>query len=176
MTKPKDKAPKPKPKPRAVIALPAVVGPLVTRESSRHGEPTVAVTASGLSLVEAVARQGGSQAKCAAELGVALSTFKRIIAEDDGNNETRLAFERGKAGLEFEVANLLLEHGRAGNVIALIFYSKAQLGWQDAPQISTQVGVQIVLPDSMDREAFAKRVEARTISIAAPTKTDEPKS
>src|SRR5450755_2711978 len=110
MTKSKVKAKAPaKPKP-AAIALPA--GPWIVRLSGQHGEPRVDVTPSGLALVEAVARQGGSQAKCAAELGIGLSTFKRIIAEEDGNNETRLAFERGKAGLEFEVANLLLEHGR----------------------------------------------------------------
>jgi len=164
MTKTKDKAPKPKAKPRAAIVLPTVIGPLVTRESSRHGEQRFEITPAGLKLVEACARQGGSQALCASSLGMSLHTFKRIIGEDDGNNPTRLSFEKGKSELEFEVSTLLLQHGRAGNVIALIFYSKAQLGWSDAPQISTQVGVQIILPDSESRENFAKRIEVRTIA------------
>ena len=169
MTKqPKPKAPsKPKPK-QAAIALPAVVGPLVTRDSSRHGEPRFDITPAGLKIVEACARQGGSQSLCASSLGMSLNTFKRIIGEEDGNNSTRLAFEKGKSELEFEVSTLLLEHGRAGNVIALIFYSKAQLGWTDAPQVNTQVGVQIVLPDSMDRESFAKRVAERTMITVEP--------
>jgi hypothetical protein len=159
--------PKAKPKAKAVVTtLPA--GPFIERVAAGHGEPRVEVTSSGLSLVEATARQGGSQALCASSLGIALNTFKRIIGEDDGNNAVRLAFEKGKAELEFEVSTLLLEHGRAGNTIALIFYSKAQLGWTDAPQVSTQVGVQIVLPDSMDRDAFAKRVAERTMITIAP--------
>jgi hypothetical protein len=164
--------PKPKPKAKAKLALPAVVGPLiVTVPNSGNGTVNrTEVTPAGLALVESIARQGGSQPLCASSLGISLSSFKRIIGECDGNNETRLAFERGRAELEFEVATLLLEHGRAGNVIALIFYSKAQLAWTDAPQVGTQVGVQIVLPDSMSRDDFAKRVEVRTI---APTKVEE---
>ena len=162
---------KPQPKAKAKLALPVAVGPFIERFPARYGEPKAEVTPAGLKLVESIARQGGSQPLCASSLGISLTTFKRIIGEDDGNNPTRLAFEKGRAELEFEVATLLLEHGRAGNVIALIFYSKAQLNWTDTPQVGTQVGVQIVLPDSMDREAFAKRVEVRT--IAPPPKVEE---
>jgi hypothetical protein len=156
MTKPKTKTTTP--------TLPA--GPFIERVPGLQGEPRVEITAAGLAVVEATARAGGSQALCASSLGIALSTFKRVINESDGNNAVRLAFEKGKAELEFEVATLLLKQGRKGNTIALIFYSKSQLGWTDAPQVNTQVGVQIVLPDSMDRESFAKRVEARMITVA----------
>jgi hypothetical protein len=169
MTKPKPKALKPKPKPKAAIMLPVVTGPLIAPDGPTTGSKIV-ITAAGLMLVEAISRQGGAQPLCASSLGITLSAFKKVVGENDGNNSCRLAYERGKAELEFEVATLLLEAGRNGHVIALIFYSKAQLGWTDAPQIGTQVGVQIVLPDSMNREEFAKRVEVRTIS---PPKVEE---
>jgi hypothetical protein len=148
-------------------ALPAIVGPLIERVPGTPGEPRVEVTPAGLSLVEATARAGGSQALCAAKLAISLSTFKRIINEDDGNNAVRLAFEKGKAELEFEVATLLLRQGRKGNTIALIFYSKSQLGWSDQPQVNNQTAIQIVLPDSLDRAAFAQRIAERT-EIAPP--------
>jgi hypothetical protein len=160
-----------KPKAPATPTLPA--GPFIERVPGAQGEPRVEITAAGLSLVEATARAGGSQALCASKLSIGLSTFKRIINEDDGNNATRLAFEKGKAELEFEVATLLLKQGRKGNTIALIFYSKAQLGWTDAPQVGTQVGVQIVLPDSMSRENFAQRVAERSTMITVAPKNDE---
>jgi hypothetical protein len=166
------KKPQPKAKAKAKLALPVAVGPF-TNLVLTGARPRNEVTPAGLKLVESIARQGGSQPLCASSLGISLTTFKRIINEDDGNNPTRISFEKGKSELEFEVSTLLLDAGRAGNVIALIFYSKAQLNWTDAPQVGTQVGVQIVLPDSMDREAFAKRVEVRTI---APPKKEEDES
>lgn len=141
-------------------ALPVATGPLIRHEVNTDGPPRIIITDDGLHLIEALAADGAPQTKIAADLGVGLSKFKKLLAEEE--SAERMAWERGRAELEHEIAGLLLRAARKGNIIAAIYYSKAQLGWSEQPTITNQVGVQIVLPDSMDRDSFAKRIADRT--------------
>jgi hypothetical protein len=141
--------------PNIIRTLPALISHVET-----GGRPAVQITPAGLALVEATAREGGAQSACAARLGIALSTFKKLMTDSE---EIRLSFERGKSELEFEVSTILLGHARKGNVVAALFYAKCQFGWNENAAPSTQVGVVINLPDSLDRDSFAKRIEARVV-------------
>ena len=125
----------------------------------------VALTAAGLALVEAVARDGGSQGLIASRLGVALSTLKKAMERDES---IRLAYERGRFELEHEVASFLLKAMRSGNVVAAIYYSKAQLAWRENDPVPTQqTGIVITLPAAMSHEQWeAHRAQQR--SLAAP--------
>jgi hypothetical protein len=152
---PRTKNPAPKTKPaRAVIVLP--LGQYLDAERN--------VTPLGLQVVELLAANGAPQAKIASALGLPLSTFKKHLAENDHNNPLRLTWEKGRSDLEFEVATILLDQARGGQVIAAIYFSKAALGWVDAPQPIQQVGIQIVVPDSLDRKAFAERMAVKVIT------------
>jgi len=181
MTKPKTK-PAPKPnakadKPEAdthapARALPVVTGPLIVREhNGAPGAPRLVVTAAGLTVLEALAADGAPQSIGASTLGISISQFKKMLAseDDDANAPVMLAWQRGFAALEHEVSRHLLTAMRKGNVIAAIFFSKARLGWTETPPIQNQVGVQIVLPDSLSSEDYAKRIAERTaVTISTP--------
>jgi len=150
-----DMRPKPKPKPeRKAITLP--LGPYL--DAGRT------VTPSGLRAVELLAAGGAPQSKIASTLGLPHSTFKKMLAANDHDNPLRMAWELGRSDLEYEVATILLDQARAGQVIAAIFYGKSQLNWVDAPQPTQQVGIQIVVPDSLDRKSFAERMAVKTIT------------
>jgi hypothetical protein len=162
-------APKPKPAPaRAVIVLPE--GPFIGRVPVEHGQPRVDVLDAGLRLIELLAADGAPQTRIASALGIGHGTFKNFLKAEAGDNPVRLAWEAGRGTLEAEIASLLLAKGRGGDTIALIYFSKAQLGWSEQPSISNTVGIQIVVPDSMDRDAFARRVSDR---VAVKVITDE---
>jgi hypothetical protein len=150
---PKSKRRKVKPA-RAVIVLPE--GPYLDEGG--------VVTSSGLQVVELLAAGGAPQSKIASALGMPFSTFKKMLGENDHDNPLRLTWERGRSDLEFEVATILLDQARGGQVIAAIFYGKSQLNWVDAPQPTQQVGIQIVVPDSLDRVAFEKRMTVRVLT------------
>jgi hypothetical protein len=139
--------------------LPALISHVET-----GGRPAVQITPAGLAMVEHVAREGGAQSAVAAALGIALSTFKKQMSDND---EIRLRYEKGRAELEYEISTILLGHARKGNVVAALFYAKCQFSWNENAAPSTQVGVQIVLPDAMSREDFAKSVEVKTIGVTS---------
>jgi hypothetical protein len=126
------------------------------------------VTPAGLQLIEVIAANGGGQPAIAAKLGMPKATFLKRCNVNDGDNECRLAFERGKAALDFEMATLLLNQAREGNTLAMIYFSKARLGWTDTPQPQQTVGIQIVVPDSLSREQYAARQLPQVTVIEAP--------
>jgi hypothetical protein len=124
----------------------------------------VALTDTGLVLVEETARDGGSRNLCAARLGVARSTFQQLMRRDE---RILLAFERGESELESEVASLLLKAARKGHVVSAIYFSKARLGWRENdPTPSPQANIQIVqLPAAMTHEQWeAHRAQQRALA------------
>ena len=106
--------------------------------------------------------------KIASTLGFPSATFKKRLQANEHDNPLRLSWEKGRSDLEYEVATLLLDQARNGNAISAIFYGKSQLNWQDTPQPTQQVGIQIVVPDSLSREAFAARQLPQVTVIEAP--------
>jgi hypothetical protein len=102
--------------------------------------------------------QGWPQGKIAATIGMSKATFARLAKEDEGNNELRLAWERGRADLEFELASSLLEQAKSGQTIATLFYLK-NMGWSDTPPVQTNNGLTIVLPGAMSREDYLKSIQ-----------------
>lgn len=69
--------------------------------------------------------------------------------------QTRLdildAVERGESQLESELAARLLEKARNGDLIALIYLSKARCGWTDSPRKEPETEaepIKIYLPDN----------------------------
>jgi hypothetical protein len=126
------------------------------------------VTPNGLRAVELLAANGAPQSKIASTLGFPLATFKKRLQANEHNNPLRLSWEKGRSDLEYEVATLLLDQARNGNAVSAIFYGKSQLNWVDTPQPTQQVGIQIVVPDSLSREAFAARQLPQVTVIEAP--------
>jgi hypothetical protein len=122
-------------------------------------DATDVVTPSGYQLVELMGANGASQASIAARLGLTHLRFKKLLAKQDGENELRYAWERGRGALEFEFASLLIAEARKGNVLALIYGSKALLNWTDQPApAQTNIGLQIQLPAAMDRESYLRSI------------------
>lgn len=126
---------------------------LVLRDAD--GKPD-GLTASGLELVERLAARASTQNYIAGRLGITASAFKRLIGRTDDEGQPRLAWERGRAEHEQDVIRKLLAHGKK-NVIALIFYSKAKLGFREneaAPAVESNI--KIVLPRPMTEEQYYK--------------------
>lgn len=119
-------------------------------------------------LVEELAADNKTQRYIAAQLGVPFRTFEADLNKNKGQNELRLAWERGFAEVEQEVADFMLTQMRAntkGSIIAGIFFAKSRLGWRekdDSPQ-GNQSNIQIVLPRPMTEEQYYK-----TLGMSGP--------
>jgi hypothetical protein len=140
--------------------------PYVERSGEASNAPTV-LTEAGYQVVELVAREGGKQRLIASKLGLTFSAFKRLLDRDE---QCRLRYEAGVAELEHEVGALLLKSARAGAVVPAIYFSKAVLGWRENDVVVPpgQVGIQIVLPDSLTPEQWALRQQQRAAALALP--------
>lgn len=138
-------------------------------ERDEHGK-AVACTPAGLKLIERLARTGAPQSKLAAALGIPLRRLKTLFDRNEGENPTRLAYERGYADFENEIVQRLLTHGKT-NPIPLIFLAKAKLGWKegDQPPASVQNNVSIVLPKPMSQAEYFQ-----TLGISAPLDYSKP--
>ena len=114
------------------------------------------LTVSGLELVERLAARASTQNYIAGRLGITAGAFKRLLGRAEDENPTRLAWERGRSEHEQDVIRKLLAHGQK-NVIALIFYSKAKLGfWEREPPPVADSNIKIVLPRARSREEYNK--------------------
>lgn len=116
------------------------------------------VTPNGLRAVELLAAFGAPQSKIAAALGLPLAQFRKRLAVEDGANELRLTWERGRAELEFELSSALLKQAKSGQTIATLFYLK-NMGWSDTPQAPSSNGLTIVLPGAMSREDYLRSIQ-----------------
>ncbi len=105
------------------------------------------ITPKGCDIIQKYYRAGLCATSIANRIGLTPSTLSACKKRQP---EVALAFEYGKAELEDECSDLLMNMARRGNVIALIYFSKARLGWRDADQV--QIGasnVTIHLPAAM---------------------------
>jgi hypothetical protein len=120
-----------------------------------EGKPN-GLSPSALELVERLAARASTQNFIAGRLGITAAAFKRLLGRSDDEGPARLAWERGRAEHEQDVIRKLLAHGHK-NVIALIFYSKAKLGFREnEPAPTPESNIKIVLPRALTREEYYK--------------------
>jgi hypothetical protein len=134
-----------------------------------------------LEMVETMASEGKTQRSIAAALGIPAKKFEKLLERNKGENEERLAWERGHAAIEQKVADSMLAAGM-GTVIEkeeadsetgekvivrerhiskvggaqLIFYAKAQLGWTEKPTgaLVNDNRIQITLPGALSMDDY----------------------
>lgn len=137
---------------------------LVQREPSAGGLAYV-VTDAGLAVVERLAAAGNADATIALALGLNRKVFSHLLREgDDGDERVIDAYYIGKGALADELTDILFTHAREGNVTALIYLSKARLGWRDqgpAAPVGNAVQINITVPAPMSNEEFAKMIEVK---------------
>ena len=61
-------------------------------------------------------------------LGVHDRTMRKWMSE---NEDIRAAYQRGRARAKAAVGTGLLQQARDGNLTAMIFYAKTQMGWRE---------------------------------------------
>jgi hypothetical protein len=126
----------------------------------------------GLEIIEEMARDGHPDVSIAKALRMHRETF-RMCRRRQGEVDEALA--RGRAALESELAHLLLQHARKGNVVAAIFLAKARCGWREgeAPA-DTRPNITINLPDSQTPEDYLKMVNARWETVDDTPRLEAP--
>lgn len=113
----------------------------------------VGVTPSGLRLVELLATAGGSKNYIAAKLGIPQATFKKLMGAANAETDVRLAFEKGHALHEHDVARRLLAADAPAS--SLVFYAKSRLHWRDEPPVPSNTNnVVITLPAPLTRAEY----------------------
>lgn len=114
------------------------------------------LTANGLQLVELLAKAGNTQNFIASKIGLTQGTFRKMLGRGEDESPERLAWERGRAQHEQDIVRMLLDHGKQ-NVVGLIFYSKAKLGWKEnEPPPAAANNILITLPGAMTSEQYYK--------------------
>jgi len=113
------------------------------------------LTPAGLELVEKLAAKASTQNSIAGKLKITASAFRKLLGKADEETPARFAWEKGRGEHEQDIIKKLLMHG-AKNPIALIYYSKAKLGWREneAPSEASTSNIKIILPAPMSREDY----------------------
>jgi hypothetical protein len=133
---------------------------LVVREprAGLGGEMVTRVTDAGVILARKLAAAGHSMGSIAEQLGMSRSALGRARERQPELDEAIIA---GLAEEETVLLSKLREMAARGNVVPILFLLKTRHGYVEGAAPAAQVGVQIVLPDSMTPEAYAARVSAR---------------
>lgn len=133
-------------------------------------------------MIEDMAARGRTQRTIAAELGVSHKKFEKMLERGKGDNEERLAWERGHAVIEQRVHDVLLASVMGDLVeedvlgedgaptgekqmvrvqsklggLHLMFYAKTRLGWQEKPTgpLIQENRINITIPGPMTHEEF----------------------
>ncbi len=139
---------------------------LITRAGRGKTAP-VTITPSGLAVIEDLAAQGQDQRSIAKRLGINHQTFNNLRKT---RPEVELALERGHAALGDELTHHLLTAARGGNIVAMIYLTKARLGWREGDAPEAKPNITINLPDSQTPEAYLRaiRVVQEPASLPAP--------
>jgi hypothetical protein len=159
MTKPKASAPTPAP---VVIEIMLPPQPWITRvPTTAGGIERIEITANGLAAVREIASDGGSQRKVASDLGISNTAFKALMARDE---RVRLQYEAGLADEEAILIRGLKLAAANGQFVPAMFLLKSRHGYVEGAPTQTQVGIQIVVPDSLDRAAFEERMQVKVLT------------
>lgn len=112
-----------------------------------------------VALIQRMAAGAHNLETIATALGVSRRALGRRFEADP---DLKDAFDAGRAALEQELASMLLERARGGNVTCMIFLLKAQLGWRDTGHDAAKgpaVAVQINLPAALTPADYARQIE-----------------
>ena len=132
---------------------------------------TITITPKGRSLITAMAEEGQDQRTLAKALGISQRTLVRCKERDEAVED---AWADGHALLADEITHLLLQAGRKGNVLALIFLAKCRLGWIDQPkQEAPTPNVVINLPESRSPEAHMKLLQFQPVEQLPETQKSD---
>lgn len=135
------------------------VMPLVIRSVTHTGgEPTTSLTPLGIDTLRRLIAKGVTRANAARKLGIGHTTLGRILERDEA---VRDAYTQGLAEEEEHLVGVLRRAADKGYAPAAMFLLKSRHGYVEGAQPTTQVGVQIVLPDSLSREDYEARIAAR---------------
>lgn len=104
------------------------------------GRPAIDITDEIISKVESLSGCGATLSTIALMCDVSDSTMDRWMAEP----RIKRAFQRGRAIANNQVASMLFGKAVDGDVVAQIFWLKAQAGWTDKPQPEVSTGSQVV--------------------------------
>ena len=102
---------------------------------SSNNQPITFITEIGCEIIRKYYRAGLCQTSIARRMGLSGGVLGQCKRRQP---EVAAAFEFGKAELEDECSDLLMNMARRGNVIALIYFTKARLGWRDNDQPAEQ--------------------------------------
>jgi hypothetical protein len=158
MSRPADK---PAPRARAVI-----------RGGKRGGLTPITVTEAGLEQIRRDSAEGLAISTIADRLGIGRRTFIEVRKRQP---EVEEALESGRGLLADELTHLLLKKARQGDTVAMIWLSKARLGWHETgPREAAQVNVQVVnLPAPMGEGEYRRTVLAVPAQPIAGGRDDE---
>lgn len=141
---------------------------LITRAGRGKTAP-VTITPAGLAVIEAMAAEGQDQRTIAKHLGINHQTFNNLRKT---RPEVELALERGHAALGDELTHHLLNAARNGNIVAMIYLTKARLGWREGDAPEARPNITINLPDSQTPEAYLRAIRV----IEEPGRLPAPES
>jgi hypothetical protein len=98
------------------------------------GRPAIEITDEHIEIIELRAGQGMTLSQIALFCDVSDSTLDRWMSEP----KIKRAYERGRLIAHGQVAGTLFNLAIEGDTTAAIFYLKAQAGWVDKPQQTTE--------------------------------------
>lgn len=127
----------------------------LTTRAGRGKTAPVTITPAGLAVIEAMAAEGQDQRTIAKRLGIDRKTMDVIRK---ARPEVDDAFERGLAALGDELTHHLLNAARNGNIVAMIYLTKARLGWREGDTPEARPNITINLPDSQTPEAYLRAI------------------
>ena len=117
---------------------------------ARKGKYEYWLTADGQLLIEGMARDGLTDEQMARKMGISVSTFYEW---NNRFSEFSEALKKGRAPIDYEVENKLLELCRAGDKTAIIFWLKNRRPdlWKDRREKdeNTDKSIVIKLDDSL---------------------------
>jgi transposase-like protein len=104
----------------------------------------IEITDEAIALIEQYARHGATLTNIAILLDISDSTLDRWMKHP----QVARAYKRGRLLANDEIAGLLFEQAKQGNIAAIIFYLKSQAGWREQPEeaIAQSGQVTIYLP------------------------------
>ena len=143
------------------IPAPLPSPPFIHRAPPPHG--AVTVTPNGCAAIRIWAQGGKTAEAIAAELGVAQTTFKKLLgaADDEPATDVRLAYEAGKASHKSLLIEKLTEKALAGSEIAGFFLLKSVHNLRDSGPsvvVDNAQRISFVLPGSMSQEDYYKKL------------------
>jgi hypothetical protein len=119
---------------------------LAISETTKLGRPAIEIKNSDIEQIEIFAGRGMTLHQIAVFLDISDSTLDRWLKHP----QIKRSYERGRLLAQEQIAGTLFKMAIEGDVVACIFYLKAQFGWQDKPQQEVPQGSQVVfyIPDN----------------------------